>query len=76
MNQRVGVDHLERAGIVHRVVDGAADRLARCQREDRTQPLAAIEQAIAHRLEQPRLQAVMLTDGGRERALDKRRAIL
>ena len=61
------MDHFERAGIVHRVIDGAADRLARGQREDRAQALAAIEQAIAHRLEQPRLQAVMLTDGA-ERA--------
>ena len=50
VDQRVGVDHLDRRGEREHLVRRAADRLGRGEREHRPDALAAGEQRIAHRL--------------------------
>ena len=58
VNQRIGVDHLDRARRRHRRVArrgfGRADRLRHAfgarEHQQRAQPLAAAEQAVAHRV--------------------------
>ena len=48
VDERIGVDHLDRTRRGHRRLDRSAGRLARQQRQQGAQPLAAGQQAIRH----------------------------
>jgi hypothetical protein len=50
VDERVGVDELERGGERHHVLRGAADRAGGGEREDGADPLAACQERVAHRL--------------------------
>ena len=50
VDQRVGVDQLDRAGGAERRAVVAVDRVGRGQDEQRPQALAAVEDGVAHRL--------------------------
>ena len=58
VDERIGVHELDGAGGVDRVLGLAAHRLARRQRQDRAQPLAAGHERVVHRLAQRRRRAV------------------
>ena len=53
VHQRIGVDHLDGAGEWKDRTRRGARRLAGRERDDGTEPLAAAEEAVAHRLPEP-----------------------
>jgi hypothetical protein len=53
VDQRIGVDHLDRAGRGNRRLGIATRGLARQQRQKWPQPLAPCQKAVGHRLAQP-----------------------
>jgi len=75
MDERIGMDHFERAGIVDRILYRATYGLARCESNDRTQALTAVEEAITHRFEEAGFETLMRRNGRRQRAFDERSAL-
>ena len=61
VDQRIGVDHLHRAGRRHRRLGGAPTGLGRHQHQHRPQPLARGQQAVANRL--PKLLGTTVPQG-------------
>ena len=54
VDQRIGMNHLQRTGRRHRRLGIAAARLGRHQAKHRPQPLATPQHAVTHRRRQPR----------------------
>ena len=67
VDQRIGVDHLDRAGGRHGRLDRPAAGLGGQQHQHRPQPLARGQQAIAHRLAESRRAAVAQAESERPR---------
>jgi hypothetical protein len=65
------MDHLHRAGDAQRARLADGEQARTLQRQERPHPLAAAQGRIAHRLEQPRVEAVALGQQGCERGLDR-----
>jgi len=70
------MDHLNRARESHCGFGGAANRLARRQRQHWAQALAASEQAIAHRLNQPIGSGPVFRQHRAERPLNQFRTLM
>src|SRR2546426_9267200 len=75
MDQRVGVDALERARGRHHLLHPAPDRLRAGDDEDGPQALAAREHAVAHGLVDRRRGVVLAGKRGVERAINRRPAL-
>ena len=67
VDQRIGVDHFDRAGGRHGRFDRPAARLGGQQHQHRPQPFARRQEAVAHRLAEPRRAAVAQVESGRPR---------
>ena len=72
VDQRIGVDHLERARRGHHRRRRGADGLGPRDHEDRPQPLAARQHAVAHRAMHGRRRSVLARQEPLERRVDQR----
>jgi hypothetical protein len=71
VDERIGVDAFERAGQRKRIVDLAAACFGRSKTENRPEPFASGEQAIAHRFVNGRRLDVLFRQVAIERAVDQ-----
>ncbi len=70
------MDHLQGAGQPDRIASFTADRFAGGQGKDRTQALAACQQAVTHRLQELRSRGGGVDDAAVQRALHEFSAFL
>ena len=76
MNQRIGMDQLDRRRHLQCAAGGHAEQARRRQHEERAQPLAGRQRRIAHRVVDPRLRPVDFRDQAQEQGVDKRHRVV